>query len=92
MITVTYIRRLIGPQASIIIGIVNTIGSASTLQIRLRGVGSGFREGPNQTELPEPLHFVVSAADQNLLQRAVEKVKELVESVRSGMRTDDSRN
>ena len=31
------------------------------LKLRLRGVGSGFREGPEQQESNEPLHLCISA-------------------------------
>lgn len=75
-------RKLLGNQASNVLAIVNEIANPQTLQIRLRGVGSGFKEGPQHTELNEPLHFVVSADDENILQAAIAKVSDLVYKAR----------
>lgn len=38
------------------------VGNAhNVIKIRLRGKGSGFKEGPNQTECEDPLHICVSS-------------------------------
>jgi hypothetical protein len=47
--------------------------------------GSGFREGADQSELPEPLQFSVSAEAPELLPLAVARVRELVAQVASEM-------
>jgi hypothetical protein len=53
-------------------------GNPRSVRIRLRGIGSGYQEGPTQQEMPEPLHFNVCAETEELLAKAVEKVKVLV--------------
>ena len=66
--------------------IINEISSAQFIQIRLRGLGSGFKEGAQQTELNEPLHFVISTDDENVLKLAKEKVRIHVDNVRNNFR------
>jgi hypothetical protein len=78
--------RLLGAQAAHVLQIVNALASTNCLQIRLRGIGSGFKEGPFQVEHNEPLHFVVSADDEIILKRAMVKVNDLVERVRGSSR------
>ena len=56
-----------------------------TVRVRLRGIGSGFIEGPNQAELPEPLHFNVSAENEQLLALTVIQLRELIARVRLDM-------
>ena len=51
------------------------------MKIRIRGIGSGFFEVFNQ-ELQEPLHFNVSAENEEFLALAANKVKELVARVK----------
>lgn len=48
-------------------------------------LGSGYREGVEQIELPEPMQFCVSADSDELLQRAVAKLKELLDSARADL-------
>ena len=64
---------------------MNALASPNTLQIRLRGRGSGFKEGPLQIELDELLHFVVSTDDEKVLPLAVAKTQELVQRVAQEM-------
>eukprot|EP01041_Mallomonas_annulata_P015798 gene15798-33329_t len=71
-------RKLLGNQASLVLQIVNSIASPQTMQIRLRGIGSGFKEGVLQLEFNEPLHFVISAEDENELKLGLVKVQEHV--------------
>lgn len=78
-------RRLLGNNASTIIQLIDEIGSKSSIRIRIRGIGSGFIEGPNQQELQEPLHFNVSAETEELLQTAVQRVKGLVAKAKGEM-------
>ena len=65
-------KKLLGTNASHIIQIVDEFGGTQQIRVRIRGQGSGFLEGPNRQELPEPLHFNVSA-DNDALLAAVEK-------------------
>ena len=40
----------------------NKIGwQADSLKLRLRGIGSGYKEGIAQQESPEPLHLCISS-------------------------------
>lgn len=57
-------------------------GQTRGVKIRIRGIGSGFFEVFNQ-ELQEPLHFNVSAENEEYLAQAVEKVRELVTRVKA---------
>jgi hypothetical protein len=72
-------RRVLGANASIIMGIVDSLGSKHSIRVRMRGLGSGFTEGPTNTELPEPLHFNVSAESEALLQSVTVQVQALVD-------------
>jgi uncharacterized membrane protein YgcG len=79
-------RRLLGNNASVIIQLVDEIGvSQRSIKIRIRGIGSGFYEGPNHQELQEPLHFNVAAENEQLLQTAVQRVKALVTKVKQDL-------
>lgn len=40
------------------------------LKLRLRGAGSGFREGPEQQESNEPLHLCISAKNVAVFKEA----------------------
>lgn len=75
-------KKLLGNNASTIIQLVDEIGSKNSLRIRMRGIGSGFIEGPSLQELQEPLHFNVSADNEPLLQAAVVKVRALIEKAK----------
>lgn len=82
-----FISRLLGPQAARVHAIVNEMDPTSqNVKIRLRGIGSGFYEGENRDELPEPLHFVVSTNDPAMLRPVCDRVFQLVNSVRDEMR------
>jgi hypothetical protein len=63
--------------------LVASVGSKDNIRIRMRGIGSGYPEGPMQQELQEPLHFNVSAENEALLQAAVIKVRELIDRSRA---------
>ncbi|MCQ2816420.1 MAG: hypothetical protein MJ252_04050 [archaeon] len=43
---------------------------ANTVKLRIRGRGSGYREGPDNEESDEPLHLCVSAKSANVLAKA----------------------
>ena len=44
------------------------------LKLRLRGKGSGYKEGPDQQESTESLHLCVSAKDELVYSLACQKV------------------
>jgi hypothetical protein len=48
---------------------------------RLRGRGSGYLEGANKTESPEPLHLCISCMSWDGYQQAVASVKALMDQV-----------
>ena len=76
-------KMLLGHQASKIMQIVQECGgSNANLRIRIRGIGSGFKEGKEQIELQEPMHFVVSAENPALLEAAMIRVDQHCASVR----------
>jgi cleavage and polyadenylation specificity factor subunit 4 len=76
-------RLVLGKGASLVRQIINDLGDEYTIKIRIRGIGSGYPEGPEAKELQEPLHFNVCAENENLLLAVVERVKALVERARS---------
>ena len=78
-----YQCRVLGQDASKIISIINELGNQRSIKVRLRGIGSGFREGPGHQELPEPMHFNVSAEDEMLLRKVVERVTQHVETAKA---------
>lgn len=71
-----------GQQASKVIAIANEFGTPQSVKIRLRGRGSGFREGQLGEELNEMLHFVVSTERADVLPLVAERVRSLVEEAR----------
>ena len=78
-------RGLLGNNASVIKDLVNEVsgGNSRLVRVRMRGINSGFNEGPLQQELQEPLHFNVSAENEELLARALQAVQTLVNRVRA---------
>jgi len=72
--------KLVGKNGETVKNIMNDCGNNTRL--RLRGRGSGYREGPLQMEAPEDLHFMVSAEDVETMKTAIAKTEELIESVR----------
>ncbi|KAJ1436867.1 hypothetical protein B484DRAFT_392998, partial [Ochromonadaceae sp. CCMP2298] len=78
-------KKLLGTNASTIIQIVDSCGTKYNIRIRIRGMGSGFREGPNNSELNEPLHFNVSAESEQLLGTVMERLRAHVVSVKAEM-------
>jgi hypothetical protein len=75
-------RKLLGTNGSTVVQIATEVaGSTRGVKIRIRGIGSGFTE-TNNMELQVPLHFNVSAETEEMLQKAVEKVRNLVARVK----------
>lgn len=77
-------KRLLGMNSINVMTIVEELGSKQNIRIRLRGVGSGFTEGPGGQELPEPLHFNVCADSEELLQAVLNRIRQLIENTRNG--------
>jgi hypothetical protein len=75
-------RRLLGNNAANVMQIVDSVGNKHNIRVRIRGIGSGFTEGPNQQEFPEPLHFNVSTENEQLMATVVGKLQELISRVR----------
>lgn len=73
-------RKLLGDKTEIIQKLIYDAsgGNPKAVRVRMRGIGSGYPEGPEQKEAPEPLNFHCCAETEELLARAIVKVKELV--------------
>jgi len=80
-------RRLIGPKGCHMKKIVDTCSKGFTgpvqevIKLRLRGKGSGFKEGPNQQESEEALHLCISSPFIDKYTTACELCKELIKGV-----------
>ena len=79
-------RKLIGAKGCNMKRIVESCGYGdyndyNDVKLRLRGQGSGFKEGPYNKESDEPLHLCVSSKYLDKYQYACELVEELLESV-----------
>lgn len=80
-------RRLIGPKGINMKRIVEICSKGMNCQahdiikLRLRGKGSGFKEGPNQEESFELLHMCVSSKYLNKYQLACEEIEKLIGQV-----------
>lgn len=74
--------RLLGHQAAKINSIISEYGTSHNIKIRLRGIGSGFKEGPTDEELQEPLHFVISVAEEGVLNSVTDRVRQLIDIAR----------
>lgn len=55
--------------------------SNDVVKLRLRGKGSGFREGPRQEESREPLHLCISSRFYDKYQLACNMAQELLFNV-----------
>jgi len=80
-------RRLIGAKGSNMKKIIEVCcggmpGQAHDIvKIRLRGRGSGFKEGPRKSESEEPLHMCVSSKFKDKYEIAVGEVEKLIAQV-----------
>lgn len=80
-------RRIIGPKGANMKRIIDacTLGHSGNIhdiiKIRLRGQGSGHREGPERIESEEPLHICISSHYEDKYKLAVELVEQLLKSV-----------
>jgi hypothetical protein len=68
------VKRLLGPGGSH----VRKIAAEHGAKLRVRGVGSGHREGRNREEAPVPLHMCVSAPTEPALKAAVADAQQLI--------------
>lgn len=66
------VRKLLGPHGKHI----KSIAEQSGAKLRLRGLGSGFKEGLEQRESSDPLMLCISAQDSQSYERAKELVAE----------------
>ena len=61
--------------------IANVHCEPNALKLRLRGKGSGYKEGPGNEECDEDLHLCISCKTQNGLNYACYLVEELINSI-----------
>lgn len=59
----------------------NSSNSNEILKLRLRGRGSGYKEGPDQIQSQEELHLCISAKDESIYNYACQKVENLLQNV-----------
>jgi hypothetical protein len=82
-------RRLIGSKGCNMKKIIdecklldkNNINNTDNVKLRLRGKGSGYKEGPQNKESDEPLHLCISAKNQEGMKKACECVNELLNNI-----------
>ena len=51
------------------------------IKLRLRGRGSGYKEGPQNKESDEPLHLCISAKNQEEMKKACGLVDDLLNKI-----------
>lgn len=78
-------KRVLGVNAATVLQIVEELGTKNSIRIRMRGIGSGYQEGPLAQEIQEPLHFNVSAETEELCNAVAGRVKQLVDRARADM-------
>ena len=76
-------KSLLGASASNILGVLNAFASPRTAKARLRGLGSGYGEGPDKRELQEPLQFTVSTQNEEELAPVMRGIEALCARVRA---------
>jgi hypothetical protein len=80
-------RRVIGPKGSNMKRIIDKCckgmnGQAhDIIKLRLRGIGSGFKEGPNNTESQDSLHLCISSKYHSKFMIAVGEIEKLLKNV-----------
>ena len=79
-------RRLIGSKGHHMKRIVSKCSHGAghahdVVKLRLRGRGSGFKEGPEQKESDEPLHMCISSKFEDKYRVAVAEVEKLLKQV-----------
>ncbi len=81
-------RRLIGSKGCHMKKIIdecklieNNNNNNEIIKLRLRGKGSGYKEGPQNKESDEPLHLCISSKNQEGLKKASECVNDLLNKI-----------
>ena len=77
-------RRLIGSKGSNMKKIINECKlneDSEGIKLRLRGRGSGFKEGPENKESDEPLHLCISSKNEKEMKKACLLVDELLTKI-----------
>ena len=78
-------RRLIGSKGCNMKNIVNGCKSRpddpDRVKLRLRGQGSGFKEGPDNKESDEPLHLCISSKNPEDMKKACLLVDDLLDKI-----------
>ena len=77
-------RKIIGSQGCNMKNIVNQCKSGNdseNIKLRLRGKGSGYKEGPENKESDEQLHLCISAKNPEILKKACLLVDELLDNI-----------
>jgi hypothetical protein len=77
-------RRLIGSKGCNMKKILNECKNNSindNVKLRLRGRGSGYKEGPQNKESDEPLHLCISAKNQEEMKKACGLVDDLLNKI-----------
>ena len=77
-------RRLIGSKGCNMKKIINECKSGEDeegVKLRLRGRGSGYKEGPENKESDEPLHLCISSKNTEKMKKACLLVDELLEKI-----------
>ena len=79
-------RRLIGSKGCNMKKIIDECKllephSNDNVKLRLRGRGSGYKEGPQNKESDEPLHLCISAKNKEGMEKASECINELLSKI-----------
>lgn len=76
-------RKLIGAKGCNMKRIVDSCGNSdyNDVKLRLRGKGSGFKEGPHNQESDDPLHLCISSKNYDTYGYACSLVEELLQTV-----------
>jgi hypothetical protein len=77
-------RRLIGSKGCNMKKIINQCKSkkdGESVKLRLRGKGSGYKEGPDNKESDEPLHLCISCKNSEEMKKACGLVDELLKNI-----------
>ena len=76
-------RRLIGSKGCNMKKIINECksGDGENIKLRLRGQGSGYKEGPQNKESDEPLHLCISSKNPEEMKKACLLVDELLNRI-----------
>ena len=74
-------RRLIGSKGANMKKIINECGGGEVTKLRLRGKGSGYKEGPQNKESDEPLHLCISSKNAEDMKKSCLLVDELLAKI-----------